>query len=167
MHLLPLTALALLAHHAHAQAMMRFACSQLTIERLDPLVNPGLAPSPHLHQIVGGNSFNVSMDPNNHDPPGLSSCTSCTFSEDFSNYWTAVLYFKARNGTFKRVPQIANQGLTQKNGMDVYYIPPYDGKTKVKAFPPVRLPSQRSPILSLANPLANSALALGLPHARG
>jgi hypothetical protein len=137
MHLISATAVALFAQNAYAQNMMRFACSQLTIERLDPLVNPGLAPSTHLHQIVGGNSFNTTMDLASHDPPKMSTCTSCTFSEDFSNYWTAVLYFKAKNGTFKRVPQIANQGLTQKNGMDVYYIPPYDGKTKVKAFPPV------------------------------
>lgn len=26
---------------------LRFGCSQLTIERLDPLVNPGLYPTPH------------------------------------------------------------------------------------------------------------------------
>ena len=43
------------------------------------------------------------MDPNN-DISSIATCTSCTFSEDFSNYWTAVLYFRARNGTFKRVP---------------------------------------------------------------
>jgi hypothetical protein len=133
------TALLALAQDANAQAMMRFACSQLSVERIDPLVTPGQVPSPHLHQLIGGNSLNISMDPKNHDPPSMSTCTSCTFSEDFSNYWTAVLFFKAKNGTFKRVPQIANQGLTQKNGMDVYYIPPYDGKTKVTAFPPVGL----------------------------
>lgn len=28
--------------------------------------------------------------------------------EDFSNYWTANLYFKARNGTYKRVPQLGH-----------------------------------------------------------
>jgi hypothetical protein len=119
-----------------AQQMLRFSCSQLTVERLDPLVNPGLAPSPHLHQIGGGDSFNASMLPETHDPAKLSTCTSCTFSEDFSNYWTAVLYFRARNGTFKRVPQFANEYLTQSGGLTVYYIPPYDGKTKVTAFKP-------------------------------
>ena len=53
-------------------------------------------------------------------------CTTCHFKEDLvripdrisqvyllnglqSNYWTANLYFKARNGTYKRVPQIANE----------------------------------------------------------
>jgi hypothetical protein len=69
------------------------------------------------------------------DLPSLSTCTTCTFSEDFSNYWTAVLYFRARNGTYKRVPQMANQFLEGANGgMTVYYIQPYDGRTKVTAF---------------------------------
>ncbi|TFK20574.1 hypothetical protein FA15DRAFT_599492 [Coprinopsis marcescibilis] len=36
-----------------ALALLRFPCSQLVAERLDPLVTPGLV-SPHLHQIVGG-----------------------------------------------------------------------------------------------------------------
>ncbi|KAJ8108509.1 hypothetical protein ONZ43_g6404 [Nemania bipapillata] len=64
-------ALALLAERASGQAMpmLRFQCSQLVVERLDPLVNPGVVPSPHLHQIVGGNSFNASMDPKTHDLP--------------------------------------------------------------------------------------------------
>jgi hypothetical protein len=55
-----------------------------------------------------------------HDPPSLSTCTSCTYSEDFSNYWTANVYFKARNGTFKRVPQVTNLGLGVKAGMTIY-----------------------------------------------
>lgn len=49
--------LALLAEHGSAQfqrmPMLRFSCSQLVVERLDPLVNPGMNPSPHVHQIVG------------------------------------------------------------------------------------------------------------------
>lgn len=31
------------------------------------------------------------------DIGNTATCTTCTFSEDFSNYWTAVLYFKAQN----------------------------------------------------------------------
>ena len=102
---------ALLAQAVAAQQMIRFSCSQLVVARMDPLVNPGVAVSPHVHQIVGGNSFNVSMDPAGHDLVRDSTCTSCTFSEDFSNYWTAVLYFRARNGTYKRVRQFPNVGL--------------------------------------------------------
>ena len=102
--------------------MMRFGCSQLVIDRLDPLVNPGAVPSPHLHQIVGGNSFNASMDPATHDLVTKSTCTSCTFTEDFSNYWTAVLFFRARNGTFKRVPQSQEENLKGNGGITVYYV---------------------------------------------
>ncbi len=108
------------AQLASAQELMRFGCSQLTIDRIDPLVNPGSLPSPHMHQIIGGNSFNVSMTPGSLDPPTTSTCTSCTYSEDFSNYWTANVYFKARNGTYKRVPQVANLGLGVQAGMTVY-----------------------------------------------
>lgn len=104
-------ALGLLVNPTLAQQMIRFGCSQLVIARNDPLVNPGVPLSPHVHQIVGGNSFNISMDPATHDLVRDSTCTSCTFSEDFSNYWTAVLYFRARNGTYQRVRQFPNVGL--------------------------------------------------------
>jgi len=143
-----------------SSALIRFQCSQLVVERLDPLVNPGMLPSTHVHQIVGGvsktvpnrsysfivwhgqNSFNATMDPKK-DMPGESSCTTCSFSEDFSNYWTAILYFRARNGTFKRVPQTSQiSGATA--GITVYYMQDalYDTtqKSKVTAFKPVSRP---------------------------
>ncbi|KAF2196877.1 hypothetical protein GQ43DRAFT_435634 [Delitschia confertaspora ATCC 74209] len=125
---------AVLALAVPAQSMLRFSCSQLVVDRIDPLVEPGNAPSAHLHQIVGGNAFNASMDPG-LDLPSTATCTTCQYTEDFSNYWTAVLYFKARNGTYKRVPTFANQFLEPANGgITVYYIPPYDNKTPVTAF---------------------------------
>ncbi|KAF2648543.1 hypothetical protein K491DRAFT_684613 [Lophiostoma macrostomum CBS 122681] len=133
--------LAALALVAPSHALIRFGCSQLVVDRLDPLVNPGLTPSPHLHQIIGGNSFTPSMTPVEHDLAKLSNCTTCQPSEDFSNYWTASLYFRARNGTFKRVPQRGNAGFEgQKGGMTVYYmqnqLADYAQKAKVKAFQP-------------------------------
>jgi len=121
-------------------ALIRFHCSQLVFERLDPLVHPGLVPSPHLHQIVGGDAFNATMDPKARYSDSAS-CTTCQFSEDFSNYWTAVMYFKARNGTYKRVPQKTNAGFTGANGgMTVYYmqdaITNRNQQSKVTAFQP-------------------------------
>jgi len=86
---------------------LRFGCSQITIERLDPLVNPGLIGTPHTHQVVGGNAFKASMP--NSDISQVASCTTCGPADDLSNYWTANLYFKARNGTYKRVPQVPNR----------------------------------------------------------
>ncbi|KAJ3544723.1 hypothetical protein NMY22_g2671 [Coprinellus aureogranulatus] len=104
--------------------VLRFPCSQLVTERLDPLVTPGQV-SPHLHQIIGGNAFNITMDPAKGDISQLATCTTCRFKEDKSNYWTAVLYFKHRNGSFIRVPQIPNEGTGAPNGgMTVYYIRP-------------------------------------------
>ncbi|KAF2732419.1 hypothetical protein EJ04DRAFT_578377 [Polyplosphaeria fusca] len=128
---------ALLAQSASAQNMLRFACSQLTVERADPLVSPGQAPAPHTHQIIGGNSFNLTMEPAKYDPPSLSTCTTCTYSEDFSNYWTASLYFQSPdNKTFQRVPQFANVGLQQDGGMTVYYMPYSAVNGKMTAFKP-------------------------------
>lgn len=76
---------------APSQAYLRFGCATLTVQRLDPLVEPGAVPSAHLHQIIGGNGFNATMDPKT-DVAERATCTTCTFSEDFSNYWTAVMY---------------------------------------------------------------------------
>ncbi len=50
-----------LALVAPAQAGLRFACSTLTIQRLDPIVEVGKVGSGHLHHIVGGNQFNATM----------------------------------------------------------------------------------------------------------
>lgn len=80
------------------------------------------------------------MDPKTLDIPTASTCTTCSFSEDFSNYWTAVLFFKARNGTYKCVPQISQiQGATA--GITVYYMQDalYDTKqqSKITTFKPV------------------------------
>lgn len=125
----------LMARQFAQAAMMRFQCSQLVVDRIDPLVQPGVAPSTHMHQVVGGNSFNVTMKSVADDPSTISTCTSCDYAEDFSNYWTANLYFQARNGSYKRVPQMVNLGLQGREGVTVYYIPPYDGKSKVTAFP--------------------------------
>lgn len=53
---------ALLVQDALAQGLfLRFGCSQLVIERVDPIVEPGVNPSAHTHQIVGGNSFNITV----------------------------------------------------------------------------------------------------------
>lgn len=126
---------------------LRFGCSQITIERLDPLVEPDKMPSAHMHQVVGGNAFNVSMPKT--DISSIATCTTCGPADDFSNYWTANMYFQAKNGSYKRVPQVPNRFLfndrftTQtKGGVTVYYISP--GKGKVTAFKPVRHNSPRT-----------------------
>ncbi|RXW23736.1 hypothetical protein EST38_g2118 [Candolleomyces aberdarensis] len=77
------------------------------------------------------------MDPS-LDLPKLATCTSCRFVEDKSNYWTAVMYFKHRNGSFIRVPQMANHNTGpgfQNGGMTVYYFQPIPN-LKLTAFRP-------------------------------
>jgi len=134
------TSLLALAATATAQtdfgAMMRFGCSQLSIERLDPVVSPGAIPSQHVHDIVGGNSFNATMQ---GDVGAESTCTTCTFSEDFSNYWHPNLYYHAPNGSFHSVPIIPNVGIFgQTGGITVYYTSPTDTSVKITAPPPVQ-----------------------------
>lgn len=128
------------------------------------LVNPGVNPSPHVHQVVGGvsslwkvfglvfmclftyqNAFGASMPTD--DISTHSTCTTCSFNQDFSNYWTANLYFKARNGTYKRVPQIPNQAVSGNNGgITVYYTSP--GAKQTTAFKPVSyIPYHRCPAI--------------------
>jgi hypothetical protein len=87
--------------------MLRFGCSQVVIDRIDPLVNPGIAPSPHMHQVAGGNAFNTTMA--STDISTIADCTTCSYADDLSNYWTANMYFRARNGSYKRVPQVPNR----------------------------------------------------------
>jgi hypothetical protein len=128
-----------LALAAPAHAYLRFGCAQLSVQRLDPIVEPGQIPSAHLHQIIGGNAFNATMDPK-QDPSERATCTTCVFTEDLSNYWTAVLYYRARNGTYYRVPQYPNSLLGDvKGGMTVYYIQQDfsgNGNQKITAFKP-------------------------------
>ncbi|KAI1844869.1 hypothetical protein JX266_008885 [Neoarthrinium moseri] len=106
---------------APAWAGLRFQCSTLTYQRLDPVVQPGSNPSAHVHHIVGGNAFNASMT---GDVSTRATCTTCQMSEDFSNYWTAVLYFKhPTNGSYHRVstiPVVPGTSGTQ-GGLTVYY----------------------------------------------
>jgi hypothetical protein len=122
-----------------SEAALRFGCSTLTVQRLDPLVEPGNVPSAHLHQIVGGNAFNATME---GDVGERGTCTTCTFTEDFSNYWTAVMFFKHPNGTYQRVPIMQNTALPTpiNGGMTVYYTQQdfsSNGNQKITAFPPV------------------------------
>jgi hypothetical protein len=136
------TSLVAMALIGPGHALVRFGCSQLVVDRLDRLVELGNAPSAHLHQIIGGNSFVPDMRPEKMDPATLSACTTCQPADDFSNYWTAPIYFKSRNGTYKRVPQKGNAGFEEQiGGMTVYYmqnqLADFQQQSKVTAFKPV------------------------------
>jgi hypothetical protein len=119
------------------------------------LVEPGKTGSSHLHQIVGGNGFNATMDPANH-PADMSSCTTCLITEDFSNYWTGVMYFQARNGSYMRVKQLGVLYHEEANGGVTIYYSPQDRHPEIRyrAFMPgfrmqVGDPDSRAPYQTL------------------
>jgi uncharacterized protein DUF1996 len=92
------------------------------------------------------NAFNATM-PLGTDISKVATCTTCTFTDDLSNYWTANLYFKARNGSYKRIPQMANKLLNgEEGGLTVYYTSP--GGNQVTAFKPVRSRLAYEPVAS-------------------
>jgi len=62
-------------------------CAPLTIQRSDPLVQPGIASS-HVHSVVGGNVFERTMGPMGNQ----ATLTSCDKEIDHSNYWVPQLY---------------------------------------------------------------------------
>ncbi|KAI9147303.1 hypothetical protein HJFPF1_13342 [Paramyrothecium foliicola] len=145
-----------------SEAALRFGCSTVSIQRIDPLVLPGHIPSGHLHQIVGGNAFNATMDPADGDIANKATCTTCTFSEDFSNYWTAVMFFKHPNGSYHRVPIMQNTALPNgiNGGMTIYYTQQdffSNGNQKITAFRPA---SAR-----IFTTQAAELMDLGLPNA--
>ncbi|SPO06469.1 uncharacterized protein DNG_09159 [Cephalotrichum gorgonifer] len=129
---------------ALVQAGLRFPCSTLTFQRLDPAGQPDALPSSHVHHIVGGNAFNATMT---GDVGERATCTTCQMSEDFSNYWTATLYFKdPNNGSYHRVTPVPVQPLLGGSqgavgGLTVYYSQ-FDlsrdnlAQQPIKAFPP-------------------------------
>ncbi|KAL1841861.1 hypothetical protein VTJ49DRAFT_6460 [Mycothermus thermophilus] len=141
----PQSSLLLFAALAHpALAGLRFPCSTLTFQRLDPAGQPGSNPSAHVHHIVGGNAFNATME---GDVGERATCTTCQMAEDFSNYWTATLYFRHPvNGSYHRVPvmpvlPLLHESDGAEGGLTVYYTQ-FDlmrdnlARQPIKAFPP-------------------------------
>ncbi|KAK1759140.1 hypothetical protein QBC47DRAFT_420179 [Echria macrotheca] len=154
-----LSQLTLFALAGSAHAALRFGCSTITVQRLDPVVEPGKIPSAHVHQIVGGNAFNATME---GDIGEKGTCTTCAYTEDFSNYWTAVMYFRHENGSYKRVPQYPNAQLGTegkdapdiKAGMTIYYSQKdlnSNGNQFIRAFPPGFRMTVGSPSASTAS----------------
>ncbi|PVH74652.1 hypothetical protein DL98DRAFT_467571 [Cadophora sp. DSE1049] len=98
-------------------------------------------------------------------------CTTCAYTEDLSNYWTAAMYFRHENGSYKRVPQYPNAQLGYegqdapdiKGGMTVYYTQKdfnSNGDQYITAFPPgFRMTVGNPTTTSLASNKSNRGLA--------
>ncbi|KAF1814963.1 WSC-domain-containing protein [Eremomyces bilateralis CBS 781.70] len=125
-NLATMAGLATLAH-----AYIRFDCRGVLVEeRADPIVNPGQIAG-HVHKIVGGDGFDLTMD---YDKAVASSCSTCQIKQDKSNYWTPKLYYQAQNGSFINVPGPGDPE-DKNSGMIVYYQQRGPNPKALKAFP--------------------------------
>ncbi|EJD47485.1 WSC-domain-containing protein [Auricularia subglabra TFB-10046 SS5] len=108
-----------------AHAFFRMGCSQpLTVERADPIVNPGIVAS-HLHQVLGGDVFSFNQS---FADARRSTCSTCQARADLSNYWTPNLYYRGQNGSFHNVGQ--------SGGGTIYYLQRRGtANEKLNAFP--------------------------------
>ncbi|KAL2814356.1 hypothetical protein BDW59DRAFT_176493 [Aspergillus cavernicola] len=75
-------------------------CAPLTIERSDPIVNPGTAGG-HTHTVIGGTGFSRQMSPS-AAPNSIN--TTCSIEMDHSNYWQPLLYHIRSDGQFEMIP---------------------------------------------------------------
>ncbi|KAH8649455.1 hypothetical protein BGZ60DRAFT_534688 [Tricladium varicosporioides] len=130
-----LTLLSVLSSAASVQAIVAWTvnCGVLSIQRSDPIVNPG-GPSGHVHAISGGTAFQRLM-------PGADTTinakqTTCDKFTDRSNYWAPQLYHQ-KNGMFELVPYTGvnsyYKNYTCSYNPNAKYCPT---PTDARAFPP-------------------------------
>ncbi|KZL83024.1 wsc domain-containing protein [Colletotrichum incanum] len=102
---------------SHAAGFFIMPCSKpVVVERADPIVNPG-ALAGHVHTIMGGNGFDLTMT---YEQARAASCSTCKVTADLSNYWIPTLYYQGQDGKFTSV--------SQSGGMLAYYLFRQDAK---------------------------------------
>jgi len=89
-------------------------CHPLTIQRSDPIVQPGIA-SAHVHSVVGGNAFRRTMGPTDATKATL---TTCDKAIDHSDYWVPQLYHKRTDNMWELVPFSGTAVYYQKRACD-------------------------------------------------
>jgi len=92
-----------------ANGLFTVSCAPLTVQRSDPIVNPG-APGSHVHSIIGGNAFSRTMVGRAAE---AANATTCSFVLDHSNYWVPSLYHQRADQMWELVPW---------RGSAVYYL---------------------------------------------
>jgi len=90
-------------------------CAPLTIQRSDPVVQPGI-PSQHVHSVIGGNAFRRAMGLN--DAKNQANETTCNKALDHSNYWVPQMYHQRKDGMFEMVPWSGSAVYYQKRACD-------------------------------------------------
>jgi len=91
------------------QGVFTLNCVPLTVQRSDPIVQPGVASS-HVHAVIGGNAFTRTMGL--MDANKLANQTTCNKALDHSNYWVPQLYHQRADKMWEIVPFL---------GSSVYY----------------------------------------------
>ncbi|KAK2605860.1 hypothetical protein QQS21_003700 [Conoideocrella luteorostrata] len=105
---LAITLIAALATGSLAQ-VITVNCAPLTFYRGDPIIFPGVI-SPHVHAIVGGTRFDLSLT---NEQATQAKATTCDKLLDKSNYWQPQLYHQRRDGRFEMV---------EMQGIAAYYL---------------------------------------------
>jgi len=85
-------------------------CVPLTIQRSDPIVQPGI-PSGHVHSVIGGNAFRRTMGPMDANK---ADSTTCDKAIDHSNYWVPHLYHQRADKMWELVPWTGSAVYYQK-----------------------------------------------------
>jgi len=89
-------------------------CVPLTIQRSDPIVNPGV-PGSHVHAVIGGNAFQRTMGPKD---ALQANSTTCDKAIDHSNYWVPHLYHQRGDGLWELVTWRGSAVYYQKRACD-------------------------------------------------
>jgi len=89
-------------------------CVPLTIQRSDPIVNPGV-PGSHVHSVIGGNAFQRTMGPMDANK---ANSTTCDKIIDHSNYWVPYLYHQRADKMWELVPWKLSAVYYQKRACD-------------------------------------------------
>jgi len=90
-------------------------CAPLTMQRSDPIVNPGI-PGSHVHAIIGGNAFRRTMGP--FDGREIANETTCIFAADRSNYWVPALYHQRADKMWELVEHKYSNVYYQRRACD-------------------------------------------------
>jgi len=89
-------------------------CAPLTVQRSDPIVNPGI-PGAHVHSVIGGNAFQRLMGPMDALKANQ---TTCNKALDHSNYWVPQLYHQRSDGLWEIVTFQGSAVYYQKRACD-------------------------------------------------
>jgi len=107
-------------------------CVPLTIQRSDPIIQPGIASS-HVHSVIGGNAFQRTMGPMDANK---ADSTTCDKAIDHSNYWVPSMYHQRADKMWELVPWRGSAVYYQKRACD--FVP--GARACNKTFVPLAFP---------------------------